>query len=209
MCPIQVAGLKAGVSFCCTPLDLSTPLINCGNTEAEEQFSFTCHFSLLWHPNFLDLTPWKAGRHGPGFKMILCLVAKPLECLCCLCKLLACFWIVCFAEPLGLCAVCICFNEVFASQFRSCVCSCCLLRLWGSVGFHGDFAPETMQKPGSWPLCFSLAQPAAMISSLLADHEQWTARRHKFLKSLCCMERDVPADRIALTCFTLPRQMLF
>lgn len=49
-----------------------------------------------------------------------------------------------------------CFNEVFASQLRSCACSCCLLKLWCSVGFHEDFAPETIQKQDLGPSVFFL-----------------------------------------------------
>lgn len=82
------------------------------------------------------------------------------------------FLIACCNEPLGQCAVCnFCFNEVFAAQLRSCLLPAQAVGLcWVSWGFCSSFF---------------LAQPAALISSLLADHEQWTVRRHQFLKSLC------------------------
>lgn len=37
--PVQVAGLGAGVSFCCAYLELSTLHVNHGNTEAEKSTS--------------------------------------------------------------------------------------------------------------------------------------------------------------------------
>lgn len=71
------------------------------------------------------------------------------------------------------CVQCVffCFNEVFAAQLRRCLLPTQAVGLcWVSWGFCSSFF---------------LAQPAALISGLLADHEQWTVGRHKFLKSLC------------------------
>lgn len=88
--PIQVAGLGAGVSFCCAYLELSIPHVHRGNTELEKSSSASPAVSA-YSDTQVSLTPWKGGRHGPGFKLVLCTVAKPMEYLCCLCRLLSCF----------------------------------------------------------------------------------------------------------------------
>lgn len=56
--PIQVAGLGAGVSFCCAHLELPIPHVHRGNTEVEKSSSASLAVSA-YSDTQVSLTPWK------------------------------------------------------------------------------------------------------------------------------------------------------